>query len=140
MIDVVPLTPELLRAIVPQNQQRLPVEHAEALAAPKGNAYAALVDGQPVAAAGVVELWTGRAHAWALIGEDAGPHMLHITRATRSFLDRLPCRRVEMAVDAEFPQAIRWACMLGFTCETPEPMRRYTPDGRDAYLFARIHP
>ena len=42
-----------------------------------------------------------------------------------------------MAVDAAFPQAIRWACMLGFTCETPEPMRRYTPDGRDAYLFSR---
>ena len=53
-----PLTPELLRAIVPQNQQRLPVEYGSA-GGTFETLYAALVDGQPVAAAGVVRLWTG---------------------------------------------------------------------------------
>lgn len=138
MIELVPLTPELLRAVEPQPMQRMPLEQAEALSAPTGRAFAVLADGAPVAAGGVLELWAGRGHAWGLLSLAAGPHMRAITRATRSFLDSLPCRRVEMAVDAAFPQAIHWAYMLGFQCETPEPMRCYTPDGRAAYLFARV--
>lgn len=94
--------------------------------------------GEPVACAGVVEMWPNRGHAWALLGDNAGPHMIAITRAIRAFLDALPLRRVEMAVDPDFPAALRWARMLGFECETPSPMRAYCPDGRGAYLFARV--
>lgn len=139
MIEVVTLTRELLLSIEPQPMQRMTAEvEAIAYAAPFGTAWAALFDGRPVLAAGLVEFWPGRAYAWALLSADAGPLLLPLTRAIRSELDRVPCRRVEMAVDAEFPQAIRWAQLLGFECETPEPMRRYTPDGRSAYLFARV--
>jgi hypothetical protein len=42
-----------------------------------------------------------------------------------------------MAVDAGFGAGCRWAELLGFSLETPEPMKKYLPNGRDAYLYAR---
>lgn len=136
MLEIVPLTPQLLAAIEPQPmQQRLPDDQVFALGTT--SAYAALVGGKPIAAAGVVELWPGRGHAWAVLGVEAKRYMLPITRAIRRALDALPFARVEMAVDAGFPQAVQWAFMLGFECETPEPMRQYI-NGRSAYLFARV--
>lgn len=111
---------------------------ADALAVPYGQAWTALLDGRPICSAGVVEVWAGRAYAWALLASDAGPHLLALTREIRCHLARLPFRRVEMAVDAGFDAGARWARLLGFTLETPAPMRGYLPGGRDAWLYARI--
>lgn len=123
---------------VQPNQALPPDEFLRALATPAGEAYTGMVDGRPIGCAGVVELWKGRALAWALLAEDAGPHMVSVTRAIRFFLATVPYRRVEMAVDAEFPAAIRWAEMLGFKRETPEPMPAYLPNGRACYQYARV--
>jgi len=137
--SVVPFEVHHLSLIVPQPAQRLGVaDMARAMQGPFGDAWTATVDGVPVAAAGVVELWPGRGHAWALLDEEASRHMLRITRAIAFALDAVPFRRVEMHVDAEFAAASRWAEMLGFVRETPQPMRAYTPDGRDCYLYARV--
>jgi hypothetical protein len=131
-----PFNPWHLREIDVQAAQR---EHYEA-AGPNlaGPAWSAFVNGKPIASAGVIEMWPGRGYAWALLSQGAGPYMLALTRAIRSRLDGLGFTRLEMAVDADFPAGIRWARMLGFECETPEPMRAYSPSGRAAYLFARI--
>ena len=112
---------------------------ADALAGAYGTAWSAFVDGVPIACAGVVEVWAGRAYAWALLADRAGPHLLWLTREIRFRLDSLALRRVEMAVDAGFGAGARWARMLGFVCETPEPARCYLPNGRDAWLFARVN-
>lgn len=101
-----------------------------------GNGWTAFYDGHPVACAGLVEQWEGRALAWALIAKDAGPHFVRITRAVRRALDVAQWRRVEAHVDAEFAAGIRWAEMLGFSVESK--MRAFTPEGRDAFMFARI--
>lgn len=101
-----------------------------------GEGYTAIVDGRPVACAGMVDQWRGRALAWALIGADAGPHFVRITRAVRRALDMAEWRRIEMQVDAEHGEAIRWARMLGFEVESK--MRAFLPDGRDAFMFVRI--
>lgn len=82
-------------------------------------------------------MWRGRAYAWALLAEDAGPHLLALTREIRSLISKTPFARIEMAVDADFPEARRWAVMLGFKLETPEPMAHYFTSGRAAYLYAR---
>jgi hypothetical protein len=86
----------------------------------------------------MVEIWENRAYAWALLSRHAGPWMAAITRATRRGLKIAPFTRIEMAVDAEFPAAQRWAVMLGFHLETPDPMQRYMPTGRAAYLYAMV--
>lgn len=101
-----------------------------------GPAYSA-VDGDAVfACAGFIPQWEGRAIAWALISAEAGRHFVTITRAVKRAMDLHQFRRVETAVAHEFPQGHRWARMLGFTREGL--MRRYTPDGRDCDLYARV--
>ena len=134
---VVPFAHEHLAQINVQPAQRAGYEAASPLL--NGPAYTALVDGKPVACAGVVEMWPQRGYAWALLDRDAGRHLLTLTREIRARLDGLGFRRIEIAVDAGFAAGVRWARMLGFTCETPSPMRAFTPEGRDCYLFARVH-
>lgn len=104
-----------------------------------GDAWTAVADGLPIASAGLVDVWPGRAYAWALLGEDVGPWFVSVHRAVLKALARSPARRIEMAVDADFEAGARWAEMLGFKRETPEPMQAYLPNGRPAYLYARVH-
>ncbi len=120
-----------------QDAQRIDAERRAVLSSDYGRAWTAEVDGEPIACAGLIEVWEGRAYAWALIGRNAGPWMAAITRAVRRALDVAPFRRVEMAVDATFEAGNRWALLLGFTRETDKPLRCYLPSG-DAYLYARV--
>ncbi|MBP7622441.1 MAG: hypothetical protein KA763_00605 [Xanthomonadales bacterium] len=101
-----------------------------------GNGYTAMVDGRPIACAGLAEQWEGRALAWALIGADAGPYFTGIVRGMRRALDMTPWRRIEAQVDAEFVEGLRLAHMLGFEVESK--MRAFTSAGRDAFMFVRI--
>ena len=121
--------------MTPQPGQAVEVDNYTK-AAEFGHAWTLMVDGVPVACAGLVSMWEGRAYAWALLAKDAP--MLTLTREIRSHLARAGFARVEMAVDAGFVAAQRWAEMLGFTLETPEPMRKFLPNGRSAYLYARV--
>lgn len=90
------------------------------------------------AIAGVVPQWEGRAQAFAFIGANAGRHFLAIDRAVRRFLRDCPYRRVEAHVDVNFPAGMRWLELLGFERETERPMRKFSPDGRDCHLYARV--
>jgi hypothetical protein len=101
-----------------------------------GYSYTAMVDGRPIACAGLAEQWEGRALAWALIGQDAGPHFVRMVRGMRRALDMSRWRRIEAQVDAEFVEGIRLAVMLGFEVESK--MRLFTTEGRDAFMFVRI--
>lgn len=126
-----------LDAIRIQAAQRMtPEQRQQAMRVHYGDAWTALVDGHPVASAGLVELWEGRAYAWAMLGEDAGPWMRRITRAICSRLEEARYRRVEMAVDAGFGAGCRWAHLLGFELEALA--RAYMPGGRDAFIYARV--
>ena len=139
MIEVVPLEQSHIDALDVQPAQRMPAEDMRAaMAASYGDAWAALHDGKPIACGGLVKVWEGRAYAWALLGNDARRHMLALTRATRRGLETGGFRRVEMAVQAGFEQGEHWARLLGFSRETPEPMRAYLPNGQDAYLYAKV--
>lgn len=101
-------------------------------------AYTALIDGEPIAIAGLIELWPGRAMAWSFLGEKAGPHMLALTRVIGRFLKMCEHARIEAYVDPTFEAGHRWMELLGFERETPGAMRRFTPDGRDQTLYARV--
>jgi len=90
-----------------------------------------------VGCAGVVEYWSGRGEAWALLAKDCRKEFVHIHRAVKRFFDICPITRIEAIVDLSFPQASRWAEMLGFELEAPV-MRKYSPDGKDYALYARV--
>jgi hypothetical protein len=99
--------------------------------------YTAFVDGKPIGAAGVIHMWAGRAMAWAFISKVAPHIFLKGHRVVKRFLDGCHVRRIEMTVDCDFPEAHRWAKMLGFEMEC-ERMKFYSPDGRDCALYVRL--
>jgi hypothetical protein len=134
VIEIIPFQAHHTKLMVPQPAQAHEVDYAPVEAA--GDAWTAVVDGLPVACAGLIELWPERAHAWALLSAEAGPYMRRITRAIRFRLESSSFRRIEMAVDVSFEAGIRWAHMLGFEHEAT--VRCYFPGGRTAQLFARI--
>ena len=129
----------LQRMVIQQRQQGL--EHLltddvySVLA--NSSAYTALDGDEILACAGVIEVAPGRSVAWAYISQDVGRRMRGVTRAVKGFLDMSQFRRIEMDVDCEFPQAHRWARMLGFEMEC-ERRRSFTPDGRDCALYAMV--
>lgn len=135
-MDLVPFHVNHIDLIDIQPMQREEVRPG--LSAPFGWAFTGIVDGLPVACGGLIDIWPGRAYAWALIGRDAGPWFVSIHRAVLDALRRSNCKRIEMAVDADFEEGKRWARLLGFRCETPEPMPAFLPTGRPAYLYARV--
>ncbi|MEN9417119.1 MAG: hypothetical protein RI988_739 [Pseudomonadota bacterium] len=136
-----PLKPDDVSPLVLQPTQRLAQPllldpaYRDALCS-SGPAYGAWVGDRIVGAGGLLEVWPGRAHAWALIGEGAGRHWLLIHRATLRALESHSFRRVETAVVSDFAAGHRWAEMLGFVREGR--MRGYAPDGTDCDLYARV--
>lgn len=131
-MTIIPFEPHHAALIRPQDAQS--ADNAGGAAA--GEGWTAVHDGAPVACFGVVLMWEGRGYCWALLDRDAGPHMLALTRAIRSLIAAAGLRRIEMAVDASFEAGRRWAGLLGFE---PECLARgYFPDGRDAWLYARV--
>jgi hypothetical protein len=101
-----------------------------------GPAFTGMIEGQPIICAGIARQWNGRGLAWALMSEDCGKHFVAITRAVKRYLDAADWSRLEAQVDAEFPRAIRWAEMLGFSVESLMP--RFTDRGRDAFMYVRF--
>lgn len=109
-------------------------KYAETLMA--GPAFTAMEDDRVLCMAGVLPYWEGRAEAWALLSGGLTRHFVRIHRAVLRFLETSDIRRIETAVDANFPEAIIWAEKLGFKCEGLMP--GYTPEGRDCLRYARV--
>jgi RimJ/RimL family protein N-acetyltransferase len=105
----------------------------------RSEAYTCVHDGRVVACVGIVEAWKGRGMAWALLGNDVGADCMRaITKKTMRWMkeqDRFT--RIETTCDVDFPQAHRWLRLMGFSCEA-ECMRKFSPDGRDQALYARV--
>ena len=112
-------------------------QYGEALAA-AGPCFTGFVDDRAIGCAGVICLDENRdrGHVWALMTAQTGPHMLAITRAIWGFLRTTAIRRLETQVFIDWPPGPRWVEMLGF--EREGLMRRYTPDNRDAWLYAKV--
>ena len=141
MITIAAFQPEHLTALKLQATQAtaqplLTLEHGRQISAATGVAQTALLDGQPIACAGVMELWPGRAYAWAYLGEQAAGRFKAVHRAVVAVLASNRWRRVEMAVDVRDPGAKRWAYHLGFDFEGVA--RKWTTDGRDVEIWARV--
>jgi len=93
------------------------------------NSWTLLVDDLPVACGGTLEQWAGRHVGWAILRQDAGPHMKAITRITRRVL-AMAKGRIEVTVRADFANGHRWAKLLGFTVENPPGiLKHYGPEG-----------
>jgi hypothetical protein len=99
-------------------------------------AFTGYQDGKAVGCAGLIELWPGRDCAWSLLSECGPRAFLNIHRTVVRFLEARGARRTEMSVDVGHVAGQRWAELLGFKKEGL--MECYSPDGRDAYLYAMV--
>lgn len=104
-----------------------------------GPAHTAMRGDKVLACIGLAHQWDGRATAWAIMAQSiGGADYLVIHRAVKRFIKLIGYRRIDATVVENFTNAIRWAEMLGFKRETPEPMQNYGPDGRGHYLYSWV--
>jgi len=142
MVVIAPFQPEHLTALRLQGMQAssqaiMTAEHGRQIAG-DGLAYTAMLTGEPIACAGVIEIWRGRAYAWAYLSDAALQHFKAVHRAVLLFLREAGARwpRIEMAVHVNHTAAKRWAFHLGFQLEGVS--RKWTPDGVDVETWARV--
>lgn len=142
-MQIVPFAPGHLGALDLQPRQTLYRPYMTATVGSGlagGTAWSAVHAGRVVCCAGLQPIWPGRAAAWALFSKWFTPPLfLRLHLFARGVLDNAQAnglRRIETQIDPEFPQAVRWAMLLGFEIEGL--MRRFLPDGREMYLVARI--
>lgn len=101
-------------------------------------AISAWVDHRCIGAAGIVHCHGDTALAWAVLGADAGPYLMQLTRKVRKAIDISPYKRVEMRVIYNFEEGHRWAKLLGFGEPEAPLMRRSGVYGEDETLYARV--
>ena len=102
-------------------------------------AFTARLDGRVIGCAGVFKRWEGTGQAWVMISEEMMNYKMWFHRSVWKLLKHVAeaerfCR-IEAVVLASSPRNIRWLETLGFSRETPEPMRHYRREG-DYYLYS----
>jgi RimJ/RimL family protein N-acetyltransferase len=100
-------------------------------------AYSLFHNDKILASGGVMELWPGRAEAWAFVGKGVAKHAVSIVKIAREALDTSSVSRIEATVDCNFIQGHKFLIALGFNIECHR-MRSYYMDGRDASLYSRV--
>lgn len=142
-MKIVPFRAEHLRQLQVQNAQLksmswMPADQAETIEQLGAiEAYTAIEGDRVVGCAGVLELWKGRAAAWAFLAGDLGRKFVPFHRAVKRFLAVAEYSRIEAEVALDFDEGHRWARILGFELENPR-MRKYFPDGSDAALYVKV--
>ncbi|MCR4464830.1 GNAT family acetyltransferase [Burkholderia sp. SCN-KJ] len=137
------LTPEHILSVELSPQHAATVgtmtrESAERLCAATRVGWAVVEDGVTLGCGGLAEVWENRAQAWTLMSPAVmSPRRFRIIHGMmQGVLDDAPWRRIEMDVDAANTAAAAWVGRLGFVREGVR--RKYTVDGRDVILFARV--
>lgn len=95
---------------------------------------------QCIGAYGIIEMWPGVARVWALFSQDLITNhptllSLHVIRDLER-TDHFKFHRIEATAAADHKAAAVFLSWLGFARECL--MRRYTVDGKDTYLYARV--
>lgn len=139
----------IVRPFVPDDIEQLVLQPAQAYLRPmvsgrgygealaQGEAWTGVDGGRVVACGGVCPLYGFMGNAWAMISADLKHHFVIVHRIAQRVLDAYPAQRIEAHIDVDFLNGHRWAEALGFALEAPR-MRKFTPDGRDVALYARV--
>jgi hypothetical protein len=137
--DVLSIYPQLLQSdtkIISHSRDAF----ARNLIPLEGRAIAIHDGGQCVGAYGIIEMWPGVARIWALFSDDLlmkHPTLLslHAKRDLKK-ADQFGFHRIEATAGTDHEDAAIFLTWLGFDLECR--MRRYTANGEDTYLYARV--
>lgn len=142
MLDFRPLKAQHIKyirniQITQKDEEWAALSEQYVMLANNGEGFSAWKGNTCLGAGGIVRLYGERAAAWALVSASASPHMVEITRFISKMLDRIGPKRIEAYVSCDFPNGLKWAKLLKFTCEA-DKLRYYGPNGEDQALFSRI--
>ncbi len=105
-----------------------------------GPAYTLLVDGIPMACAGIVLQDWNKGEAWSLLSESFYSHKVKIYRAMKAGLDALiaehKLQRVQSLIDPHYPEAVDFIECFGFEYEGR--LRAYGPEKKDYLMYAKV--
>jgi len=103
----------------------------------EGEAHAAWYDGQVVGVGGVKAMWPGVGEAWVLFSKDVRNCRFGIYRATKRILSQYDSyQRIQASARVDAPIAAKMLEKLGFEMEGK--MRKYSIDGTDHYMYAKV--
>tara|TARA_Y100000004_G_scaffold181104_1_gene226421 strand:- start:109 stop:558 length:450 start_codon:yes stop_codon:yes gene_type:complete len=107
----------------------------------RGQAFTYFLDGKPVFACGIVQLWDGVAEAWVLAGKNIFDIKFLAAKTIKRLQDetckKYKIRRLQTSVKAEFKRGVRFATWCGFEVEGLK--KQYGPDGSDYYQMGIIY-
>lgn len=93
----------------------------------------------PVACAGLVQLWPGVAEAWTVLGDWAKQHPIWFVKVLRHELQEqikaMHLFRVQMHVEDD-RKLLKWARIMGFHFEGT--MKKYTKEGKTLHVLAML--
>lgn len=99
-----------------------------------------MIDNEIIAVGGVVVFWPGVGEAWLQLTKNAENHKIALVRCVRIMIalafKELKLHRMEST--ATFDEARIFNEYLGFKCETPDGMEKYTQNGKTAYLYSIV--
>lgn len=99
--------------------------------------FSALKGDKVLFCAGIVEYWKNRGEGWMLFDKNCKSDFVALHNITKRFLDSVPIRRIEAAVDEYFLPGHRWMRLLGFKLEA-RVLEGYRPEGGNCSLYARV--
>jgi len=109
------------------------------------NGIALMWDGILLAVCGIHWFWPGVGEAWIIQhnrAQEARVTRMAVYKAAKKLLEILlekhavPLQRLQATVRTDWPDALRLAERMGF--ERESVMKRYSPDGTDAYMYAMV--
>lgn len=104
-----------------------------------GGGYSLFDNNTILACGGLAHNSEHKALAWLLISKNfKTEHMTFLAKNIKNGLNQSTYSRIEAIIRKGFPQAYRFAELLGFKCETPNGMSNWFSSGETAYLFSRI--
>lgn len=105
----------------------------------RGIAFTALLDGEVVGTAGIVELWQGVAEAWTQLTDKVkNPFFLHrkVKRIMQGVIKTKGYHRVQATADLSDQVAVAWLKRLGFSLEGS--LKQFSSDKKDHGIFALV--
>jgi len=148
MIEVKPLKAEDILFVIENGVKEVglkatPTDEMKALAKEReesGMCFTGWVDGEIIGIAGLDKLWEGVGNMWMMLTPLIDKHLKEsyrcILKGMKKLIDENKLRRVQSYGRVDFPECHILFEHLGFKVEGLA--RKYTPDGVDAIMYAKV--
>jgi len=107
-----------------------------------GWAKTGLINNQILGVGGVAVFWPGVGEGWYALSEHANTYKMAVGLFLARFIDiaaeELKLHRFQATIRTDFVKAIKLVEVAGLKNETPNAMKQYTEDKKDAYMYAKL--